>query len=1022
MMIPEPGVQQVLARVPNPSPAPTDDGNGEGFLTTTTNAINGFFDWAGEGFQTVVNVIGVIIALMVLIFLLRYVFRWVHHLFRRILTGEMVYNEIIYEGVVGDGKKSIDLMNNMKNLMFPISSGLGVYFSRPRVSVVIRNSDEDDAAHMYVGISSKHYDESRLRAWASGMDCSIEPIDVEDIGIVASSPAVSVVSRPEASNISNSPVNSTVGNVMSRVQEMMTSGSGGTIMLTFEPMRHGEGKFLINHVTGAAIKAGGGQMALDQGPRNVSIVNSSMPSRGVLAAFSDDGDSSISRSLMDVTTSNIPSLGWSLYTTTPEKRHMRSGWVMIPLTLILVFLSLFNDFYWFITAPVLALNIAAIIGLPWLSSFWISLDAQRGSMAIPPFFYYSLRRIATQLWLRIYKLELDSGQLDRKYIAEPSTAEVIPLYQTSAMQFASMPTTGIGSVNLASSAVPQVPMASGVLNDIDNFVQTDDILYTGMSVKSNDPVYRTVKDINFGIALGGDAGSGKTNALMVDYLGMCRLSRKNSGLAGKMTINPIWFESKSDDLEELVDMVRQYDPRVVKIHDPKGKGRLALEGPRLGDDGVDIPMITENVNLLVDAMEAIWGGGSFGHRSRQIASSALTIAMLLNKEEIEEIFEGRIANPSRPNVIKVMNLIVGGDPSIKISDVITDRAKDYGATLRDPSRKRLKEIVSKMTKEEAKLEIKRRQTLQVAMDSMVNMYAVRDAISPLQNKLPQLIASEGMFDTITPDGELRQEYSVDAFLTYGGPVILDMTPSGSSLTRKMSQMFLMMIHYVIWQRIQKIAGGWAKQGKFINLYADEVTNFTGDKDSDSGEGCKNIIAEVRDQGRSYGVSHNIGFQNFTQMPDRVRAAVLSFQSIIFLQFTNNQDIKVIMDNLGDHTRYSSGNFPMFPQGIGVAKMTLGSTRRTEFTIKTPYAPEWSKALTKAKGRVPDAFEDIRAGEVSHIRREKKKKVKSDKVAIASDDRYNDDYDHNNVTDEFFSSMAGEDNPATGPDDKPLTWG
>ena len=119
MMTPEPGAQQVLARVPNPSPTPTDDGDGEGFLTTTTNAINGFFDWAGEGFQTVVNVIGVIIALMVLTFLLRYVFRWVHHLFRRMLTGEMVYNEIIYEGVVGDGKKSIDLMNNMKNLMFP---------------------------------------------------------------------------------------------------------------------------------------------------------------------------------------------------------------------------------------------------------------------------------------------------------------------------------------------------------------------------------------------------------------------------------------------------------------------------------------------------------------------------------------------------------------------------------------------------------------------------------------------------------------------------------------------------------------------------------------------------------------------------------------------------------------------------------------------------------------------------------------------------------------------------------------
>lgn len=1010
--------QQAPPPPPETDNTPEESGGIMGFLTSMKESAESFLHSDGFGgiVQTILVLLGIIIAIAVIAIMSRYVVRWVHNYFRSLMNGKMVYNEIIYEGVVGgEGPRSIDLTHNMRNLMFAVKPGLEVYFSRPQVTIVIRNSEDDDSAHMFVGISKKHYDHSRLTSWATGMNCSLESVDVEDIGIITGAPAIAVVDRAEASNITDQPTNYTIGQVMSRIQEMTSTGVGGTIMLTFEPMRSGEGKLLINHVAGAAVKAGGSHMELDKGTRNTSVVTSNSPSRAVLATFSDNGDQQVSNSLIDLTISNIANLGWSLSTTTPQRRHMRTGWMALPGSFLLLLLSVLDSFPWWLSITVAVINLSVIMGLPWMSSFWVSLAAKKGALAIPPFFRYSLRRIATQRLLEISKFDIDSEQLGRNYVAQPSMPEVIPMYQTSMMQLTTMPTTGVGSINVASSAVPQVPMASSVLSDIDTFISNGDVIYTGMSAKSHEPVYRTAKDVNFGIALGGDAGSGKTNALMNDFLGMSRLSRKTNGIAGKMRINPCWFESKADDLGELIGMVKPYNPSVVKVHDAQSPSRLTLEGPRLGDEGVTIDQVTENINLMIDTMEAIWGGGSFGPRSRQIANSALTMAMLLKEDEIEKIFEGRVKNPDRPNIIHVMGLIVGTDPSIKIDERITEFAKDYGATLSDKTRKRLREVIAGMTKEEAKAEVRRRQTLQVAMDSMVNMYNIRDAIAPLQNKLPQLMFSEGLFNPYTEDGVLREEHSIDDFLTYGGPVIVDLTAAGSTMTTTRSRMFVMMIHYMVWQRLQKIAGGWAKEGKFTPIYVDEVTNFTGDKESDVGEGCANIIAEVRDQGRSYGVSHNVGFQNFRQMPDRVRAAVLSFQSLILLQFGNHEDINVIMNIMGEDSRYSANNVLMFPQGIGIARMVIGGTRRTPFTIKTPHIVAWSKALSKSRNSVSDAFDMIRDGEIKYLRREKKKKVDTNTV-LTQGDRYESDYDNTVSSDYYGGGRHTEDD-----DEMPLSW-
>lgn len=971
------------------------------------------------------------IFIMVLIVLasLRFIMRFMYHWVRKKYLGGMVWNEVVYEGSVNQEElvNSVGQMDNMQHIMFGTTGSIFGFINwrRPMVSLMIRKDSEDDSVHMYIGMDKKHYKSDYLSYWAQGSNCSVEEVSFDSIGFIPKAPITAIVENYNPSRFTNSPTNSTVGGTVSRIQSSTKNGESGTVLITFEPMVKKEQNLLEDHIN-TENERGSSSNAYTKVRDQAQLFTDYTPSRGVIIGFSDSGDERVSTSMVRAAVASMANLGVNADIRRYENLMKQVGIISIFPAIILGTLSFFAFIPWWISITTISFTLITLIGLPFLSSYWICKASQDGSAPIPPFRQWAPRRFFQQ-WLygikpsssrRNKTVMPDGNVIDHKdnFVARPSTAEIMPFYQTSLMQFASMPNNGTGSTNISKSVIPQIALPASTNKEIRKYIESGDVFFEGTSARSHEPVFMTLKDTNFGCAYGGDAGSGKTNSLMIRYLNFSFLSRKTTGAmakvhnGNKITINPIWFESKSDDFDKLVNYVKEYDPAVFKLHDPRQKSRLTLEGRRYGDEGVTIEDIIANKNVLLNAMEAIWGE-SFGPQSKRVADNALSIAYLIDQEGLDALeFTSRLDNPDRPNIMHLVYLLINGDASLTVKEALEKYAKSKRAIMTDSTQ--LAEYKAKHGIEK----VKWLKALVVSLDGLINLYSIPNAIGPLQNKIPQLLKSKGLWDTQTHSGEDRHEFSIDKLFTYGGPVLVDMTPKNSELAPDDTKYFIMMVHYILWQRLRMVAGGWASKGRFTPIFVDEITNFTGRAADQSS--CATIIGEVRDQGRSYGVSHNVGFQNFSQLPPDTKESVLSFESKIFFKFGNNKDQVQVMEQLNSH-RFSEANIRSFPIGVGIAQLSINRIPRTEFTIKAPAAEAWREALSINQD-MDMAFEAIKDTEVAVMKREKKKNVDD---TSSNDDNY-EEYDEINEDnfDDLLGGLVDDGSNSLQDDDRPpLSW-
>lgn len=928
-------------------------------------------------FNAIIIFAALILFLSMMVTLFRYIIRYFHDKIRHWYLGGMVWYEIEYsgQGNTDEMRKAKTQTQNMKRLMGGRmkSSFLPVYWDRGMVSFIAKKSREDDMTHMYIGIDEKHHSESEIRVWAANANCSVIEIDFEDIGFESNAPILATNRGYYPKNFTDEPQNDTVGGVVGALQETMGDGQYGSFMITYEPMRSGrsEAGLLRSHIVNTAMKEGGGEaIALSGIPSQVSIMLSGTPSRAVMMGFSDENDYDASETILRNSINGMPALGVDIQANTASEIHRRSGiWGLISTGILAVF-SFIGFISWIYPILLGVSSLLVLFGASFLSDIWIQKSAANGAGAIPPFFRYSWRRRIRQLYLETSRLDLDSGKIgSNKYIAEPSTREIIPVYQTSLMQAMSIPMNSSFSGNLSSSAIPQIAIESSTNKRIAKYIKSDDVVFLGTSAgANNDPVFRTIDDLNFGIAYGGDPGSGKTNALRTDFLGTSRMSRKKTGVAGEYYINPIWFETKPTDLNKTIVMVKEYDPKIFRIHDPNQETRLSLEGKRLSDEGATVEEVLNGKNGIVAAMEAVLGTGSFGARSKQVANAALTVGMLLTPYEIKNLgMSEKLENPERPNIMHMMMLLIGIDDSLNIEKQLDNMLKDKQELL-------TKERILELKSQEGEQGVTRIKNLVGSLQSLIGLLRIKDAVDPLKNKLPVFMESKGLFETVDEKGNTREEYDIQELYSYGGPVILDMTASGSTMTEGSTRTFTMMLHYMMWESIQKNCKGWGEENKYIPLYADEVTNFTGHSSDESIGTCAKLLGVMKDLGRSFGVSHSVGFQNFGQLPKDARSAILGFESLVILKLKNHEDREIAMKQIGESSRFTEENFGYFPQGVGaVASLLVGGKSVMPFTVMTPYSNAWVKAINENK-TAWQAYKSIRKEELKKLKEGRKKRI------------------------------------------------
>ena len=1017
----------------------TSDGSGflekvGGWLSNAKNAITEsdfeIFNFAlnersaGDILMFIVNVffsiITVIVGAFIVFILAQYFFRWIYNKYRHIMGGGIVWSEVIYEGIISDNEtnNSVGQMDNMANIMKNTATGInfGFQFNRPRYLIMIRLNPEDEQTHMYIGMDENHYDENVLSSWASGANCSIERVDMDDIGFVSRAPMTLVREDYDTANFNDAPNNSTVGGVISRLQSSSGMKDGATVIVSYEPMSNPEERLMKKKILADNVAEGGDAAKLDLTARNVNIFLSKSPCRGTITAYSDTGDFNVSNSVLRTVSSNMPSMGSRTSAVKYETLHRRAGIFCIIPSLLLTILGLVGFVPLWMPLTLVGISMIALIGLPIMSSTWVAMaSAQDANPPIPPFTRFSLRRMIAST-LNKFRPKRYADGYEQSYVPEPSSREVIPLYQTSLMQFASMPRDGKGVSNISSQAIPQVSRSSAVVQEISRDISEDRVALLGTSVRTFDPVMLTVKDLNYGIAMAGDRGSGKTNALSNLYAGVCHLSRNSN----EYTFSPFWLETKSDDIDGIVSNIKRYDPLVVHVHNRDTKQRVCFEGPRY-EDGADIAEVKRNIDTVISGMEKLWGAGLFGPRSKMVAHASLTIAMLLNRKERDALgISMRVANPDRPNIMETVNLLIGADPTLNLVDTsrkvvapgggknksegIMERiASGYKSVLINPDKK-----ASLMAKS-GEREVTRLSELVPALDQLISLYQTPEAVNPLRNKIPVLLSSTGLWETTTHAGEDREEIDLTSFIDYAGPVIVDLTNKNSSIASENTSMFSMLFHYMLWSAIKDHCSGWARENKFIPIFVDELRNIVGDKNGESQLG--NIVAEVADVGRSYGASHSVGFQRYTQLPSEAVSTVRGMTSKLYFTLRDAQDRAVVMEQLGEKTRFAQENINSMPMGYCIADLRIGGVQRNVFTMKVPYFPVFVETLNSSN-TVNDAFERMLDDEKQKISEDKKKKAED--FAPVSPNEIKDD--STNYDDVSSGSSAYDDN-----DGADLSW-
>lgn len=987
---------------------------------------NEIFGYVDSAFLIIASFFFLAVAVMVFSYPLR--FMW-HRFYRRWRIGDMVWNEIEAEGAVSEETmpNASALMSSASHITPPMTARYHMYGARPVVSFIIRKDADEGNVRMFLGVSKNVYENSGVKAWASSMNCIATEVDFDEIGFIPNSPSIARRTRFQASDFTKVPERKSIGSVNSAVQTAMdTSDSGSTLIVSYEPMRQSEIDMTGDHIFKQEAKAMGDKSMFSKSKTTYGDFAASNPSRGVIAAFSDNGGYRHSKAILNSAINGIPNLGVNAVSDKASDilRNKMISWGALVTFIGLFLASYFSSVPLAVVIVAAALWCAGVSGLPILSDQWVSFSAKDGTMDIPVFWRYSIRRMLAQAWAKNSRTDYTSdegGRNEDKYIAAPSCDEIIPLYQTSVMQITSIPVSGYGSTNIARSTIPQVAIPSSVLKGIGGKIKSKEVVYMGMSARSNSPVFVTLKDAASGLAVGGKRGSGKTNFLQDKFLEMAYLSRSDMVTRDGGSMTPIWFETKPDDVAALSRMASDFNSLYVPIHDSSAPARLCLEGPRMGD-GISVKKIENNISRFVSMVNAVWGESNIGPNGRSTLTAAMTAAMLMRKsnkailKQVDAIsersknngrgslsvknkmeasallastldglrymqIEDKFEHPDRPNIMEVIRVLAGCDDSIEIDKKIVRYNKYIKQILQ-------KDVISKLQGEgesapsKAQKELlKTVKILSGALDSLIFLHG-DDRTTSIRSKLNALATSKGLFETYTEDGERREEYGLERFITYYGPVIIDMTSQNSPINDNDIRRFTMGIHYMTWQWIQNNCGGWAAQNKYTLLFADEITNFVG-TDQDQSE-CGDIIAKVSDLGRSFGASHNVGYQSLNQMDKNAARTLLGFDNHMMLNMIEESTQDLFMGRVEKSGgQFTAENLKYLPQGIAIADLSINGEQVPPFTIKTPYVGDFSAALKKA-GTIPGAFKLIE----KHEKEDMKKKRKKVNVTVVDEDYEN----------------------------------
>lgn len=891
-------------------------------------------------FSVAVTIVLYVLGLTAFLFAVRVPARFLVREIRRVIagTGKMSWYQIIPESRRSNQSESSPeaQVARVTSFIKILTERFPFWYRRPTVTFAWQSNDQDGLWSLYIGVDRVRDGRTTaaVEALAKGLNCRAEAIehrpdfDHQDVTVAYVTDENQIMAKDVPSELGMVATN------LSSSREL-----DGTFMVTMEFMRQEERRILAkNLAVDLQSELGDSANYASSTAQNAQIIKTTA-SRTVMTASSRTGDPGISENIITTAVGAMSNLAFQVDAQTPGRNHSEKllYWALglTPISVVAFWFDLININTLIVSGilPVIMLGLSASTGL--LHSMWYQIGMKRGEVAIPPFSLFSPKRIFRNL---VYR-RLGYNFIGVNTITVP---EVVSLYNSPLTQMLSI-TSSARALDVQSEPVPMEGFSSQY-EGVDN----DDV-FLGVSGTGQIATIG-IDDIQYPLYISGGAGSGKSNTMMVIFSGLARIARRNSR---GYQITPIWSETKGEGAEEAREMVKD-DPNAifVEAHNPNCEYRFAMEGRRLSE-GASVKEITANAASLVSAMQNAWGE-SIKDASLEALSFSLQASLLMDGDDIRSLDLDRVVNPDRPNVIKLMYLILGGDINHDPSDALIQLSNDLDDQLDREERLQEDGKEPELSDEE----FERIDALYGAL-TVIRPYVDRAdtryrelqqrKVAPM-NKLSQIVAAESLW---TPDhrtdvyvGQIVGNFApvVINFGKFYDPDLLDHVSGelggyDGSVSEGLARRLSLMYSYLMWNYINSRCAGWEDRGRRVILMYDEVADVATDSDD-----AYNVISEITKRGRSRGCAVYAASQYPSQLPSQARDAVLGFRTKIWYQLRRRDDAIIALQELGSNTPYTEDNIKNLPMqtGIGIAEIKKGPDVTSAFTLMSPEAHLWSR--------------------------------------------------------------------------------
>ncbi|ACL42187.1 hypothetical protein Achl_4236 (plasmid) [Pseudarthrobacter chlorophenolicus A6] len=408
----------------------------------------------------------------------------------------------------------------------------------------------------------------------------------------------------------------------------------------------------------------------------------------------------------------------------------------------------------------------------------------------------------------------------------------------------------------------------------------------------------------FGVAIVGKPSSGKS-LLVRSLFGWHCLERVNpSGKPGypgsRNTL--IAFESKGDGVAKYVKWAHTLGDKILTIDvaDPHTPAIDLFAVP--GDNAAKAVFFT-------NALKYTFGAEAIGPRSFPTIVAILTAALAVDDRVIDSIEDRdeRILKHGMSPLYYAFQLLAG--TSDKIAVQLATGIKALGIKLRERG-----------TPD---------QTLEQAYIAISSLFedrtesARRPFLEPPRNKFEQLLIME---DWWSPS---RRKVSWTDILEGHRSVVINTgsSPSGVLLDDEQNQQISSLLMFSMQNAMKRTCSGWLEAGRSVSVFADELALLAGTSPE--------VVAWIRDQGRSYGIRAILATQRPEQLGAALRNNFLTYSTLISFAQTDVTTAGEVAANVGSSSEWTTEDIQHLEPFHVVVRSEVEQRRQSAFIVKLP---------------------------------------------------------------------------------------